>query len=151
MNAPIFIDPENPIVRLCVEGMQAEAEYRMEAAHALFLQAWQGSTNDFEACIAAHYLARHQKTPEDMLYWNQEALTRAEAARDERVEGFYPSLYLNLGYSFEMSGEFTAAKEYYRLAEEKAADLPPGSYGEVVRDAIARGFERIRQKTVMDE
>lgn len=151
MNASSLIDPENPIVRLCVEGMQAEAENRMEAAHAFFVQAWEGSTNDYEACIAAHYLARHQKTPEDILYWNQEALNRARAVGDERVQGFYPSLFLNMGYSYEMSGDYKTAEEYYHLADIKVGELPPDPYSQVVRDAIARGFERIRQNTVADE
>ncbi|MFI0785470.1 hypothetical protein ACH4Q6_07735 [Streptomyces lydicus] len=86
------VDPELPVVRLCVEGMQAEAEGRAEAALELFQRAWDTATDDYEACIAAHYLARHQKSPEDTLRWNQECLDRADRVGDERVRGFYPSL-----------------------------------------------------------
>jgi len=144
------IDPDNPVVRLCVEGVQAEAEDRLEDALALFSQAWEGSTDDFEACIAAHYLARQQETPQDMLYWNQVALEKAKAAEDERVMGFYPSLYLNLGYSYEQLGNLEAAVRYYKKADEQLSDLPPGSYGEVVQDAVTRGRERIRAQQSSD-
>jgi len=48
------MDPENPVVRLCVKGMQAESEGRAEAARALFRQAWDARGDDYEACVAAH-------------------------------------------------------------------------------------------------
>ena len=84
------MDPNNPIVKLCVAGMRAEGENRFEEARLLFTQAWENSTDDFEACIAAHFLARHQENPQDTLRWNQEALARAEAVGDDRVSDFYP-------------------------------------------------------------
>ena len=33
-------DPENPIIKLCAEGMQLEGEGKKEEAEELFLQAW---------------------------------------------------------------------------------------------------------------
>ena len=74
------MDPENPIVQLCIAGMAAEAEGRAADAKALFEQAWETSQDDFEACVAAHYVARHQATPAATLDWNERALRRAEAA-----------------------------------------------------------------------
>ncbi len=97
------MDANNPVVKLCVEGMQAEGQDRLEDARRLLTQAWEASTDDFEACIAAHYLARHQDSPVDTLRWNHEAVTRADAVGDERVREFYPSLYLSMGYSFGQS------------------------------------------------
>jgi hypothetical protein len=35
---------------------------------------------------------------------------------DERVQGFYGSLYLNLGHSYELVGDQAAAQHYYALA-----------------------------------
>lgn len=136
------MDPNNPIVRLCVEGMRAEGEGRLEDAHTLFTQAWESSTDDLEACIAAHYLARHQKSPEETLKWNQEALARADAIGDERVSNFYPSLYLNMGHSYELLGNAQEASRYYELAAESSADLPGGRYGETVRKGIEEGRKR---------
>jgi tetratricopeptide (TPR) repeat protein len=130
--------------------MQAETEDRLEDARAIFTQAWESTTDDFEACIAAHYLARHQADPGEMLHWNQVALEKAQTAGDERVQGFYPSLFLNLGYSYEMLGDLETAGKYYQLANERLNDLPSEPYGDVVRDAVARGRERIRAQQSSD-
>ena len=110
------MDTNNPVIQLCMQGSRAEFEGRMEAARSLYLQAWDISQDDYQACIAAHYLARFQATPEEMLRWNQEALDRARQVDDERVKEFYPSLYLNLGCSHEMLGNETEAQRYYDLA-----------------------------------
>ena len=139
------MDPDNPVVKLCVDGMKAEAEGRMDEAHMFFVQAWEQSKNDFEACIAAHYVARHQKTLEETLDWNKESLDRADAVNDERVQSFYPSLYLNMGKAYENLGNWEQAKRHYELAAAKMSNLPPeGRYGNVVRDGIKRGLQRVR-------
>lgn len=65
-----LIDIDNQVVKLCVEGMQAEAEGRFADARTCFEQAWDVRQNDFDACIAAHYMARHQDTLERILHWN---------------------------------------------------------------------------------
>lgn len=112
------MDLDNPVIRLCAEGTRAELARRADDARRLYLEAWAASTDDYEACVAAHYLARFQDTPEETLRWNQEALTRAENVGDERVRGFYPSLYVNLGRSHEALGNQRAADHYYHLAAE---------------------------------
>jgi tetratricopeptide (TPR) repeat protein len=137
------MDPANPIVKLCVEGMRAETEGRIDEARLLFIQAWEESKNDYDACIAAHYVARHQKTPEEILRWNQESLDRADALNDERMQDFYPSLYLNLGKAHEDLGNREMARKYYELAAARMNGLPAGRYGDVVRDGIKRGLQRV--------
>lgn len=136
------MDPNNPVIKLCSQGMQAEAEGRPHDARNLFMQAWEASTDDYDACVAAHFVARHQPTPEEMLRWNQEALKRADAVADDRVREFYPSLYLNMGYAYETLDNQEEAKRYYALAAEKADELPDGRYGEIVRSGIAEGHRR---------
>ena len=142
--AKVAVDPNNPIVKLCVAGMQAESAGNHEEANQLFLQAWESRGDDFEACIAAHFVARHQTSPEETLRWNLLALTHAEAVGDERVAGFYPSLYLNLGWSYEQLTNIVAAKYYYAMADAQAKQLSGDRYGTIVRDAVARGQERIQ-------
>ena len=137
------MDPNNPVIKLCVEGMRAEAEGRNHDAHLLFMQAWEASGDDYEACVAAHYVARHQSL-EDALHWNQVALMRAEVVGDERVRGFYPSLYLNLGHSHETLGNLAEAKKYYELAASRVGDLAADPYGNTVRKGIESGRRRIR-------
>ena len=137
------MDPNNPIVRLCVEGMQAEAAGKAAEARMLLIKAWEQKQNDFEACIAAHYVARHQETPQDTLTWNQVALDRASLLESEEIEAFYPSLYLNLGKSHSDMGNLQAARKYYELAASAASALAQNRYGDTVRDAIARGLHRV--------
>ncbi|MFJ9612697.1 hypothetical protein [Streptomyces noursei] len=134
------MDPELPVVRLCVAGMQAEAEGRAEAARDLFQQAWDGARDDYEACIAAHYLARHQGSPAETLRWNQECLDRADRVGDARVRDFYPSLYVNMGNAHRELGQFAVAHRYFVRAAERAADAPEGQYGDWNRFAIAEGL-----------
>lgn len=112
------MDIDNPVVKLCLAGTRAEFEGKKEEARALYQQAWEASKNDFEACMAAHYVARFQDSPQETLCWNQEALTRANAVGDGRVEEFYPSLYLNLGQAYELLGDQAEAQRYYTLAAD---------------------------------
>lgn len=136
------MDPNNPVVKLCVEGMRAESEGLYDDARLLFEQAWEASTNDFEACIAAHYVARHQPDPQATFWWNHEALRRAEAANDDRVFEFYPSLYLNLGHSYELLGDPVEACHHYTLAANQLDNLAPGPYADMVRSGVTRGQNR---------
>ena len=113
---PETIDPQNPIIQLCIAGTQAEFQGQVAQARELYLQAWQLAGDDYEACIAAHYLARFQDNPAETLRWNRAALRRAEAVEYERVASFYPSQYLNMGHSHELLGEQAEAEKYYALA-----------------------------------
>ena len=138
------IDPDNPIVKLCADGMRAEAEEPAGAAKTLYEQAWEIADDDYERCIAAHYLARHQDGPEETLRWNELCLGYADLVDDERVAGFYPSLYLNIAYAHEQLGNRQRAEECYHAAEAHFSTLPDGPYGDMVRDGVARGLERLR-------
>jgi len=99
-----------------MEGTRAEFEKRINDARILYQQAWDVSTNDYEACIAAHYVTRFQESPEETLRWNQLALKYADKVNDERVRDFYPSLYVNLGHSYEVLDNQVEARKYYDLA-----------------------------------
>jgi tetratricopeptide (TPR) repeat protein len=114
----VTINLNNPIIKLCMEGTQAEFEGRKADACELYRQAWAAAAEDYEACIAAHYMARCQDSPEENLRWNQEALERANAVNDESAKEFYPSLYLNMGHSHELLGNQGEAKKYFDLAAE---------------------------------
>jgi hypothetical protein len=112
------MDPDNLVIKLCIDSTRAEFEGRLDHAYMLALQAWEAAKDDYEACVAAHYVARYQKSPEERLRWNQEALDRANSVKDHRVDDFYPSLYLNMGHSYELLGNEIEAKRYYDLAAE---------------------------------
>ena len=142
------MDQNNPVVKLCTEGMTAESEGRNDDARVLFERAWEISANDFDACIAAHYVARHQADPQATFRWNQEALRLANAIDDDRVREFYPSLYLNMGHSYESLGDVAEACRHYDLAAARFRDLPPGPYGDMVRRGVTQGQSRTCGSTI---
>ncbi len=119
------MDLDNPVIRLCLDGAQAEFKGLPAEAQRLYQQAWESAADDYEACIAAHYVARFQATPEQTLRWNQLALERAAAAAADRVRDFYPSLYLNLGRAYEILGDLAEAQRYYDLAADLGVTHQP--------------------------
>lgn len=135
-------DPNNKVVKLCAEGMQFEAEGKIDEAHSLFQQAWDIAADDFEAFTAAHYLARNQKDPADVLKWNLEALKRANAIRGDETKEHYPSLYLNVGKSYETLNDNKEANNYYQFAADYSSFLPSGKYSDMIRMGIAAGLNR---------
>jgi tetratricopeptide (TPR) repeat protein len=112
------MDLNNPVIRLCVEGTQAEFQGNLDQARACYQKAWEAAQDDYEACIAAHYVARFRDNPKERLHWNQLALEKANRVADQRVQPFYPSLYLNIGQSYELLGNRVEAQKYYDLASE---------------------------------
>lgn len=138
------LDPNNSVVQLCAEGMQAESDGDAGRAAELFREAWDAAGDPYERCIAAHYVARHQANESDRLLWNHRSLDEADLVGDDRVEGLYPSLLLNLGHSLEMTGDRERAREHYARADEHCGNLPDGPYADLVRGGIAAGLERVR-------
>jgi tetratricopeptide (TPR) repeat protein len=147
------MDLDNPVIQLCQQGMRAEAEGSVDEAQQLFEQAWRIASDDYEACVAAHYLARHQADPQQSLHWNEECLRRADLVGDERVAGFYPSLHLSLAHTYADLGRPEAAIEHFRLAARHLDRVPVGPYGDWMRLAVADGLRRSDTAAVrpMDE
>jgi tetratricopeptide (TPR) repeat protein len=110
------MDINNPVIKLCIDGTQAEFAGQPDKAKSLYEQAWVLAQDDYESCIAAHYVARLQDDGRERLRWNRIALQCAQAVQDNRVDEFYPSLYLNMGSSYEQLGDVSEAKRYYDLA-----------------------------------
>ena len=137
------IDSNNPIVKLCSKGIQAENAGRIEEAVDLYMEAWNNRTTDYESCIVAHYIARIQKDPDDILFWNQESLTYADKVHNDSVKSFYPSLYLNMGLAHEELGNIDEAKRYYELALGTVDIVDNDNYGTVVHNAIISALARL--------
>jgi hypothetical protein len=119
------MDLNNQVVQLCIQGTQAEFQGRQPDAQTLYHLAWETAKDDYEKCIAAHYVARLGRTPEESFKWDQEALNRANAANPILVKEFYPSLYLSMGRSYERLGNLVEAQRYYDLAASLGAMHQP--------------------------
>lgn len=117
------MDLSSRTAELVIAGTQAEFERRLDDARGLFAEAWEAATNDYEASMAAHYVAHLESDPASALEWELEALRRARL--DARTDEFLPSLYLSLGGAYERLGEAESAEEYFRLAAELGAVHQP--------------------------
>jgi tetratricopeptide (TPR) repeat protein len=137
------MDPNNPVVKLCAKGIEVEMQGRRDEARSLFLQAWELRQDDVDASVAAHYIARHQESLSETLRWNELALTHAIRASADSIRSFFPSLYLNLGKSYEDLGNSSRAREMYEQGEQCVDELPGGGYGEVVRQGLRDALQRV--------
>ena len=125
-------NPNNHVIRLCMEAMGMEEKGRPTEASELFLQAWNETTNDFEKFIAAYYVARHQENPSDKLKWLETTLRFALKINDDTVRSAFPSLYLNIAKCHEELGDPDNAKKNYELSnsfKEKPSDNGPFYHG----------------------
>lgn len=59
------------------------------------------------------------------------------------MNGFYPSLYLNIGKRYEELNEIDHAKKNYQLALSFSNFLPGDGYGKMIKSGIANGIERV--------
>ncbi len=137
------IDPSNKIVQLCSEGMNAEFEGNLEESTALFKQAWESASDNFEAFIAAHYMAHRQLSLEEKLKWNLESYHLANRIEGDGMKKYFPSLCLNVGKSYEDLGRIEEATQYYQLAADYADTLYENPYGNMIKSGITEGLKRI--------
>lgn len=124
--------PNNNVVKLCLQGMRLEENGKIEEAGEVYFQAWDEAKNDSEHFIAAHYLARHQKSVRDKLSWLETALQLALRINDDAVKSAFPALYSNIAKCHEDLGEPAKAKENYELAasfKDVSSDKGPFYHG----------------------
>jgi len=108
----------------------------------LFEQAWAARRDDYDACIAAHFLARHQPTVDATLHWNLVAVRHAEAVSDGRALEFMASLFLNIGDASMNAGDHAMALDAAQRARAGLLAVPAGGY----RDFIEYGIDRLEQR-----
>jgi tetratricopeptide (TPR) repeat protein len=137
------LNPDNNVVKLCIQGMHLEGEGKKAEASQVFQQAWSEASTDLEKFMAAHYVARHQETAADKLSWDKTALEYILKINDETTKANYPSLYLNIAKCYEDLDDFENAKKNYYLALYFTEYLPDEGYGMMIKSGIAKGLERI--------
>jgi hypothetical protein len=139
------IDAANPVVALCAAGMEREGT--PAEARRLFEEAWAARRDDYDASVAAHFLARHQDAPAETLRWNALAVRHAEAVPDGRANELLASLYLNVADSYATVGQIDAATAAADKALRSLELLPAAGY----RDFIAMGIQRLRHRLGMND
>ncbi len=116
-------NPNNPIIRLCMQGMAMEEGDKHEEAGALFNKAWNESTNDFEKFIAAYYVAKHERKVADKLAWFEKSLQFALKINDNSVKSAFESIYTNIAKCYEQLNDTANAKKNYDLAQSFAGKI----------------------------
>jgi rifampin ADP-ribosylating transferase len=124
--------PDNPIVKLCLQGMALEAKEMTEEAHQLFLQAWNGSTQPFERFMSAWFLARVQPQAANRLQWLEAALQEVPEIRDGSVKSALVPLYSAIAQCHEDLGHADLAERTRAMAsssDDAPADSGPFFHG----------------------
>jgi rifampin ADP-ribosylating transferase len=125
-------NPNNNVIKLCLQGMDMEEKGNHDDAGHIFLQAFNEATNDFEKYLAAFYIARCQKSIPDKLKWWETALQFALKVNNESVKGALSSLYLNIAQCYEDLGDLDNANKNDQLAissKHNPADKGPFYHG----------------------
>ena len=125
-------NPNNTVVKRCLQGIGMEENGKPIEAGKLFLQAWNEATTDFEKFIAAYYVSRHQKNVPDKLKWLKTALEHALKVNDVTVASAFPTLYSNIAKCYEDLGDSGKAKKNRELAaslKDKPSDTGPFYHG----------------------
>ena len=125
-------NPANKVVQRCLQGMSMEEAGNMEESRTLFLQAWNEATDDLEKFLAAHYVARHQKTVSDRLHWLETALQYALQINNDTVKSAFPALYANIANCYEELGDPDRAQQHSERAltwKDNPSDTGPFYHG----------------------
>jgi rifampin ADP-ribosylating transferase len=125
-------NPNNHVVKLCLQGMSLEDSGKPAEAAEVFLKAWNEATYDFERFIAAHYVARHQNNVSDKLKWLETTLQLALSINDDSVRSALPALYENIAQCYEHLNAPDQAREHHELAgsfRDNPADAGPFYHG----------------------
>ena len=135
------LDPTNPVIQLCIEGIMNESDEDQTLSLNLFKKAWELAKAPYEQSIAAHYFARKQNSIEEKLKWDEIALEKAKLCLTQSQE-FLPSFYLNIAKGYEDLNQKQKALEHYQTALSFCSVLNNDGYGSMTRKGIEAGIER---------
>lgn len=113
--------------QLCIAGTQAEFVRDLDTARRMFSLAWDAALDDYDAAMAAHYVAHLEHDPAEALRWNLIALERGQ--RDPRAQSFMGSLHVSLGGSYEALGQHDQAEQHFARASELGVEHHRGPVG----------------------
>ena len=125
-------NPANHVIRLCMQGLDMEAQHKPATAGELFQQAWNDASNDFEHFVAAYYLARQQDDLTNKLQWLETAVKHALLVNSDAVNTAYHYLYTNIARCYETLNDADNAGKNYELAaacKNNASDMGPFYHG----------------------
>jgi hypothetical protein len=127
MNMSTEFHPDNPIVKLCMQGIRLEEQGKLEEAAVLFLHGWGEATNDFERFLIAWFTARVQLNAPERIAWYEKALELAKKVGNDAVQSAFPLLHNNLFKCYREVGDLEKAAMHHELATASVSQ--PGDKG----------------------
>ncbi len=141
-------NPNNTIVKLCLEGLAFEQKGEAEKAYNIFMNAWDKATNDLEKFLVAYFVAKHQKDASEQLKWLNTTLQLALKMDDDSVKAALTPLYLSIAKCYEELNDHENAKKNFELANSvmyKPSDKGPFYHGTKadmqVGELLSAGFD----------
>lgn len=125
-------DPNNTIIRLCMQAMALKDGQRTAEARTLFLQAWEQASNPLERFIAAFFTAREEGDAAARLNWLEKALEQALLQDDPGSRSALPALYTAMAECHEAMGnrpQADAASQQARAHSFLPSDPGPFYHG----------------------
>jgi len=121
--------PFNPIVRLCLQGMEAAEKNNTAEASEYFQKAWSEGSSDFDRYLAAYYVATLKTDSQEKLEWLTIAVEHAEKSGSESAKTAYASLHIAIAACYQHLGE-TAKSAYHADLAKKFKKHPtdPGPF-----------------------
>jgi hypothetical protein len=151
--------PADPIITAVTAAITAGHEGHRAQARQQLEDLWRGIGDQGDPahrCILAHSLADLQDSAEAELTWDERAMAATEELTDERlqrihptltVQGFLPSLHLNLADDHRMLGRFEQAHTHLAAAAQGAQELPDDAYGKHLREGVQHVTEALDART----
>jgi hypothetical protein len=137
------------------EGIELSRRGERDLARHLFSQIWAeiGPDGDaFHRCALAHHMADVQEDVREELVWDLRALEAADSVTDERaqragvtspVNGFYPSLHLNLGDAYRRLGDLNRARDHLERGRAAVGYLGDDGYAQMIKAGLDRLADRL--------
>ena len=140
------LELDSELMELVRRGRDLASVGELTDGRDLLDRAWElaASKNHQQRCTVAHYIGIAEPDPHLKHSWNLKCLEFAAKLDTDEVNGFYASIYSNLGYSSLQLGNREEALQYYELAEEWTAMLEDDHYGQMVKTEITSTLERLR-------
>ena len=149
-------NPNNNIVKLCLQGIDKEAIGDHKEAGKFFLYAWNEATDDFEKYLAAYFLARQQADVSAKLKWFETALQLALKTNNHATNSGLPSIYTNIANCHKSLNDVESARKYFELgvsARNSPTDNGPFYHGTKADlragDLLTAGFNSNYQSTAV--
>ncbi len=143
MNPTALSDTFMPRLMQAIEvSFTGDKEKALQAFEALLPAL---SEDPLHQCIFAHYMADLQPATELELNWDLKSLDYLKHLSDERlkefhadlsIDGFYPSIYLNIAECYRKLNEREQAQSYIELAESHLIHLNEDGYGRMIKLGI---------------